>query len=111
MSTQTDLNIPLSALEFADDGAAMAVAETWNTTQVGVLLQTVIERHANAQLDGQVLHFVSVSYDVSADVVAGETVRFQSRIDRRTRSLIFASGLASQGDHHLLKATGVFRLD
>lgn len=111
MSTHTDLNIPLSALHFSEDGAAMAVAESWNTTQVGVLLQTVIECHAAEQLDGQSLHFVSVSYDVSADVAAGETVRFQSRIDRRTRTLIFASGLASQGDDHLLKATVVFRLD
>ncbi|MEM7639113.1 MAG: hypothetical protein AAF269_08610 [Pseudomonadota bacterium] len=111
MSTHTDLNIPLSALQFSEDGAAMAVAESWNTTQVGVLLQTVIERHAAEQLNGQSLHFVSVSYDVSADVAAGETVRFQSRIDRRTRTLIFASGLASQGEDHLLKATVVFRLD
>ena len=111
MSTHTDLNIPLSALQFSEDGAAMAVAESWNTTQVGVLLQTVIERHAAEQLNGQSLLFVSVSYDVSADVAAGETVRFQSRIDRRTRTLIFASGLASQGEDHLLKATVVFRLD
>ena len=51
MSTQTDLNIPLSALEFAVDVSAMAVAESWTTTQLGVLFLTVIERLANAQLD------------------------------------------------------------
>lgn len=111
MSNQSDLNIPLSALNFSSDGAATAVAESWNTTQIGVLLQTVIEHHARQQLDAQALHFVSVTYDVSADVASGPDVAFQSRIDRRTRTLIFASGLASQGDRHLLKATVVFRLD
>ena len=111
MSNQTDLTIPLSVLSFQSDGAATAVAESWNTTQIGVLLQTVIEQHAAEQLDGQSLHFVSVTYDVSADVASGTDIQFQSRIDRRTRTLIFASGLASQGDRHLLKATVVFRLD
>ena len=111
MTTHEDLNIPLSALDFSSDGAASAVAKSWNTTQIGVLLQTVIEQHAAAQLDGQSLHFVSVTYDVSADVASGSEISFQSRIDRRTRTLIFASGLASQGDRHLLKATVVFRLD
>lgn len=110
MSNQSDLTIPLSALSFQADGAATAVAESWNTTQIGVLLQTVIEQHAAADLDGQSLHFVSVTYDVSADVASGTDIQFQSRIDRRTRTLIFASGLASQGDRHLLKATVVFRL-
>lgn len=111
MSTRSDLTIPLSALEFQADGAATAVAENWNTTQIGVLLQTVIEQHASEQLDDQSLYFVSVTFDVSADAAAGDQVSFQSRIDRRTRTLIFASGLASQGDRHLLKATVVFRLD
>lgn len=111
MSTPTDLTIPLSALEFKADGGAIAVAENWDTTQIGVLLQTVIEQHATDQLEAQSLHFVSVTYDVSADAARGDQVSFQSRIDRRTRTLIFASGLASQGDRHLLKATVVFRID
>ena len=111
MSTRTDLNVPLSALEYHSDGAAIAEAENWNTTQIGVLLQTVIEQHAADQLKKQTLHFVSVTYDVSADAAHGDEIQFQSRIDRRTRTLIFASGTASQGDRHLLKATVVFRLD
>ena len=86
------------------------MSENWNTTQIGGLLQTVIEQHATDQLKNQTLHIVSVTYDASADAVSGDQVSFQSRIDRRTRTLIFASGLASQGDRHLLKATVVFRL-
>lgn len=111
MSTHTDLTIPLSALKFDADGAASAIAENWNTTQIGVLLQTVIEQHARAQLKTQSLHFVSVTFDVSAEAALGDHVSFQSRIDRRTRTLIFASGIANQGDRHLLKATVVFRID
>lgn len=111
MSNTPDLTIPLSALNLLEDGAATAVAAQWNTTQIGVLLQTVIEHHASAAVPGQTLHFVSVTYDVSADAATGDEVQFQSRIDRRTRTLIFASGVANQNDRHLLKATVVFRLD
>ena len=110
MSTLTDLKIPLSALEFAADGTAHARADDWSPTQIGVLLQTTIEHAAQNALDGQSLHVVSVTFDVSADAVSGEEIQFRSRIDRKTRTLIFASGLASQGDDHLLKATVVFRL-
>ena len=111
MSTNTDLIIPLSALSFQSGEAATAVAAEWDTTQIGVLLQTVIERHAAAQLNDQSVHFVSVTYDVSAKAASGEEVQFSSRIDRKTRTLIFASGLAYQGARHLLKATVVFRID
>jgi len=111
MSTRTDLTIPLSALSFQSEGAATAFAEQWDTTQIGVLLQTVIEQHALALLEQQSVHFVSVTYDVSADPVSGEEVQFNSRIDRKTRTLIFASGMATQGARHLLKATVVFRID
>lgn len=110
MSTETDLNIPLSALQFTGNDRATATATDWNTTQIGVLLQSVVERHAQSVLDGEALNFVSVTYDVSADAAAGNVVAFSSRIDRKTRTLIFASGLASQNDRHLLKATVVFRV-
>lgn len=110
MSTQTDLTIPLSALSFQSDEAATAVAGAWDATQIGVLLQTVIQRHALAKLDGQDAHFVSVTYDVSAEPTSGADVAFTSRIDRKTRTLIFASGIAQQGARHLLKATAVFRI-
>ncbi len=111
MSIQADLNIPLSALSFSAEDTAQAVADHWDTTQIGVLLQTVIERHANSIVQDQTIHFVSVTYDVSAEAATGNEVQFKSRIDRKTRTLIFASGLANQNDRHLLKATVVFRID
>ena len=111
MSTQPDLIIPRSALAYTPGGTATATAENWTTLQIGVLLQSVIEQHAAEQIGDQTLHLASVTFDASAAPVAGATVGFTSRIDRKTRTLISASGLAMQGDDNLLKATIVYRID
>ena len=110
MTTQTDLLIPLSALVFDGADKARAVAENWDTTQIGVLLQQVVTENATTLLDDGALHTVSVTFDVSAEAVTGSEVQFSSRIDRKTRTLIFASGLAMQDDAVLLKATIVYRI-
>ena len=110
MTTQTDLIIPLSALEFLGETKARAVADNWDTTQIGVLLQSVVTQHATGLLDEGSLHTVSVTFDVSAEAATGSDVQFESRIDRKTRTLIFASGFATQGDAVLLKATIVYRI-
>lgn len=110
MQNLSDLTVPLSALEFSSDERATATAQQWNTVQVGVLLQSVIEHHANSLIEDGALHSVSVTFDVSAEAAIGDEISFESRIDRKTRTLIFASGLASQDGRHLLKATVVFRI-
>lgn len=110
MSTQPDLTIPLSALVFQSESIATAIAAQWDAVQTGVLLQSVIEHHARSVLDEGDLHIVSVTFDASADAISDQTLHFSSRIDRKTRTLIFASGLATQADRHILKATVVFRI-
>ena len=110
MSTMNDLTIPLSALDFISDSTASATADDWTVIQVGVLLQAVVENHARSLLTEGDVHSVSVTFDVSADAVNGTQVEFESRIDRKTRTLVFASGIAKQNDRHLLKATVVFRI-
>ena len=110
MTTQTDLIIPLSALQFEGADKAHAVADDWDTTQIGVLLQQVVTQNAASLLDSGALHTVSVTFDVSAEAATGSDVKFESRIDRKTRTLIFASGLATQNDRVLLKATIVYRI-
>ena len=110
MSKLNDLSIPLSALAFHTDSMAVAPADDWTTIQVGVLLQAVVEHHAKSVLEEGELHAVSVTFDVSADATTGANVAFESRIDRKTRTLVFASGFAKQNDRHLLKATVVFRI-
>lgn len=110
MTNLTDLNIPRSALSFEDPSRATATASDWDTTQIGVLLQSVVQQHAASLVDGAQIHTVSVTFDVSADAAMGDEVQFDSRIDRKTRTLIFASGLARQNGHVLLKATLVYRI-
>ncbi|MEL6724701.1 MAG: hypothetical protein AAFP24_06775 [Pseudomonadota bacterium] len=111
MSMQTDLTIPLSALKFESETQASAMAEAWNVFQVGVMLQMVIETTARGLLEEGSLETVSATFDMSASAMAGSEIQFESRIDRKTRTLIFASGIAKQNDRHLLKATVVFRID
>lgn len=110
MSTMNDLTIPLSALDFSSDSMASAMADNWTGIQTGVLLQAVVENHARSVLTEGDVHSVSVTFDVSADAANGAQVEFESRIDRKTRTLVFASGIAKQNDRHLLKATVVFRI-
>ncbi len=111
MTSLTDLTIPLSALEFESETRAVATAEAWTTFQIGVLLQTVIESTAQGLLESGSLQTVSATFDVSAKATAGSQMQFESRIDRKTRTLVFASGIAQQGERHLLKATVVFRIE
>jgi acyl-coenzyme A thioesterase PaaI-like protein len=110
MTDQTDLIIPLSELTFEGEGTARIAAASEDTLQIGSLLQYVIQRHAASELKDGEPFTVSVTFDVSAPAKAAEMVSFESRIDRRTRTLIFASGTATQDGRHLLKATVVFRI-
>ncbi len=110
MTTPTDLTIPLSALKFTSAESAEAVADNWDTIQIGVLLQHVVTEMATGTLAAGTLHTVSVTFDVSSEAATGREVSFKGRIDRKTRTLIFASGLATQGDQVLLKATIIYRI-
>lgn len=110
MTDLTDLTIPLSQLTFDGDNKARTKVTNGDTIQIGGLLQSVIQRHAAGELEAGAPIAVSVTFDVSEPVQVGEEVAFESRIDRRTRTLIFASGTANQAGRHLLKATVVFRI-
>lgn len=111
MTSLTDLTLPYSALSFDGDDRAIAIADAWSATQIAGLLQAVIERHALQAANSQPIHVVSMTFDVSSDDPLNDQLQFNSRIDRKTRTLVFASGLARQGDRHLLKATIVYRID
>ena len=110
MTDQADIILPLSALEFTSAARAEAMAEAWSTVQIGGLLQHAVTHFATSELDAGNLHTVSVTFDVSFEPEAGREIVFESRIDRKTRTLIFASGIASQADQVLMKATIVYRI-
>ena len=111
MTSLTDLTLPFSSLSFDGDDQATAIADAWSATQIAGLLQAVIERHARQAADLQPIHLVSITFDVSSDDELNDRLHFKSRIDRKTRTLVFASGLARHGDRHVLKATIVYRID
>lgn len=110
MTDRTDPTIPLSQLVFERENRARVPANDWDSVQIGALLQHLIRRQAEQALKRGELFSVSVTFDVSADAVPDDDVVFESRIDRRTRTLVFSSGTAMQGDRHLLKATAVYRI-
>ncbi|MEO1662512.1 MAG: hypothetical protein AAFR51_16095 [Pseudomonadota bacterium] len=110
MPALTDLSIPISTLSFDAADAAKAPGAGLDITQLGVLLQTVVEQHAEGLVEGASLHAVSLTFDVSEAPSGSDVVAFNSRIDRKTRTLIFASGLASQAGRPRLKATIVYRI-
>lgn len=110
MPDLTDFSIPVSTLTFTEDGGATAPGEQLDITQLGILLQTVVEHHAQNQVEGASLHAVSLTFDVSEAPSGSDEIAFSSRIDRKTRTLIFASGLATQAGRPRLKATFVYRI-
>ena len=110
MTVLEDLIIRKSALVFDSDSEARVSTEGLSSAELPGLLQAVVEQHAASVLEEGTAHAVSVTLDMSGDAKSGDDVEFRSRIDRKTRTLIFASGVATQSDRHLLKATVVFRI-
>ena len=111
MTELTDLIIPYSALQLAEDGHSWLLSETGiDTVQTSALLQKVIEREAEKTLESGDLYTVSATFDVSASASGHAVITFESRIDRKTRTLVFASGLALQDKKPLVRATMVYRI-
>ena len=106
----TDLTIPLSKLEIAADRTGHLPASDLSLSAIALVLQTVTEEVIGRDLDGAALNPVSVTIDVTGEVNGEDDLTFAPRIDRRTRTLVFASGLAKQNGRPLLKATMVFRI-
>ena len=110
MTPLGDLTIRKSDLVFESASEARIALDELTSVETAGLLQAVVENHAASVLESGELYPVSVTLDVSVAAAAGAEVQFSSRIDRKTRTLIFASGVATQNDRHLLKATVVFRI-
>lgn len=106
----TDLIIPLSKLEIAADGTGQLPALDLSLSALALVLQSVAEQVIGRDIDGAGLNTVSVTIDVTGEPSADAETSFEPRIDRKTRTLIFASGLAKQNGRPLLKATMVFRI-
>lgn len=110
MASLEDLVIPRSALTFQSTSEASADISQLSPAQLAGLLEAVVEHHARSLLEAGALSTVSITTDMSGESEISGALQFASRIDRKTRTLIFASGVAKQNDRHLLKATVVFRI-
>ena len=112
MAFRSDLNIPFSQLvSTASGGAEIALEEALDQTQIGGLLQNVVESHVTADLStGQSVQPVSVSFDIAGALSGQAKLEFEPVIDRRTRTLVFANGIAKQAGRPILQATMVYRI-
>lgn len=110
MTLDSDLILPFSQLDFADDARATARDVPADHTVIAGLLQHVITAHAASLTDGVEVTLVSVTIDVTGPVPSGVEATFQSKLDRKTRTLIFIGGEATHAGGPMIKATAVYRI-
>ena len=94
MASLEDLVIPRSALTFQSMSEASADTDQLSPAQLAGLLEAVIDHHARSLLEDGTLSIVSITMDMSGETEIAGALQFASRIDRKTRTLIFASGIA-----------------
>ena len=73
-------------------------------------LMSAIRAAAEKLVAPEAVDLVSVTLDVSARVDAPGTPEFDTRIDRRTRTILFAGGSASIGGKIVMSATAVYSI-
>lgn len=73
-------------------------------------LMAAIRADAEAACAPNPVEMVSVTIDVSSAAANDAEVRFEPKIDRRTRTILFTGGMARQGDTPVMKATAVYRI-
>ena len=110
MTHLSDLTIPYSALKFEGDEKASATGVPAQHEVLSALLMQVVRRHAESLADGEPVAPVSVSVDVTGQVSGAAPLDFESQVDRKTRTIIFIGGTATQEGRPLLKATAVYRI-
>ena len=73
-------------------------------------LMAAIRADAEAICAPNPVEMVSVTIDVSSEAAQGADVTLEPKVDRQTRTILFAGGMAGQGDKPLMKATAVYRI-
>ena len=73
-------------------------------------LMAAIRKAADELCAPSAVDLVSVTVDVSARVDAAGGATFEPRIDRRTRTILFAGGTAKIGGETVMTATAVYSI-
>jgi len=104
--------IPFGTLSFGEGGAARITLESAADAEVvGALLMRVIREFAvNAAGEGQSAETVSVTVDITGELNPGAAITFTPAIDRKTRTIIFAGGMAKQNATTVMTATAIYRI-
>ncbi|MEE9379906.1 MAG: hypothetical protein V3V03_00735 [Hyphomonadaceae bacterium] len=112
MTKLDDEIIPYSGLDFQADGSAVITRsdKSIEPEVASGLLMRVVRRAAEAAADGSEVKPVTVNVNVTGPVNSGADVCFSAEIDRRTRTLVFASGAATVGGKIALAVTAVYRI-
>jgi alkylhydroperoxidase/carboxymuconolactone decarboxylase family protein YurZ len=73
-------------------------------------IRAVLDNAAAEFVGGANVSLVSMTLDVLNDAVAKDEVRFETELDRKTRTLVFINATATRGDTGVLKATSIYRI-
>lgn len=73
-------------------------------------MQAVLDHAATELKPDAEVTLTSLTLDTLGQSDACQTMEFETRLDRQTRTLIFISGLAKQGEAAVLKATAIYRI-
>lgn len=73
-------------------------------------MRAILDDEAKVLQPDQSVALVSVTFDQLNSAEPDQPVRFETRLDRKTRTLVFLSGTALSGDLGVLKATAIYRI-
>jgi len=105
--TADALTVP--ALDWTGETNARVSGQGYSMEAAGLLLQRAIEQGARRAAGSDVCP-VSVTLDTTAVAEGAGPLSFVVAIDRKTRTLVFAHGSATENSHILMTATAVFRI-
>ncbi|MFN7054303.1 hypothetical protein [Hyphomonas sp.] len=77
---------------------------------IALRLMQAIRAHGEAACAPDLLDLISVTLDVSAAVTDPSQITCTPRIDRKTRSILFAGGTAETAGGIVMSATAVYRI-
>ena len=112
MSADAPLIVPVDRLQWSGADAARLElgSEALSPDSAMALLMQVVRSAASAAADGAQVHPVSVTLDMTGPLDAGTVLELSAAIDRRTRTIVFLNGNATQGETTVVTATAVFRI-
>ena len=111
MDDFADIIVPLSHIERQPEGHFdLAAGHVSNLSQISVLLEQAITDLVTQKSRDRRIDLVSATYDVAGHLKPEDAIQLTAKIERQTRTLIFASGLATQKEAPLVQATLIFRI-